>query len=143
MADFIEFRFREDKIKDIIRRVTKKTKSTTETITAEFAKILFERIVSGTPVDKGILKSRWSLVRTGDTSWRCINNTKYLKILEFGFYNNVGPKTIKISASLRLNFGIRIIGGIFSKQAPHGWIRKALSQTGNDFKSKLARKIKS
>lgn len=85
-------------------------------------------IVATTPVDSGDLRDAWSPVVQGndDLSWKITNATHYGPTLEYGGYRSVGPRTIQLGGG-DLGAGFVAAGGIYSKQAPLGWVRRGLA----------------
>ncbi len=101
---------------------------------------LFSAVIKDTPVDKGPLRGGWvtssgtrtnalgSADKTGNDAINLVsrvvrfapmsesiffqNNLPYAEVVEFGTYSGVGPKTVDR------------LGGVFSRQAPQGMMRK-------------------
>ena len=85
-----------------------------------------QMIVNTTPVDTGDLQAAWSPVeQSGDLTYQVRNDTPYGALLEYGGYRRVGPRTVQLGGG-DLGLGFVAGGGVYSKQAPLGFVRKAL-----------------
>jgi hypothetical protein len=92
-----------------------------------FATEVFNRIRTRTPVDTGNARQGWRLqLRPGAAV--ILNRVRYVEVLEFGGYRGVGPKTQ------------RGPGGIYSRQAPRGMVRRTLAE-GNTIAKREARRL--
>ena len=84
-------------------------------------------IVNTTPVDTGRLKASWGPVtKRGHLAYGCGNPRHYGSTLEYGGYPRVGPRTIRLGGGI-LGAGFVAGAGIYSQQAPLGFVRKALA----------------
>lgn len=99
-------------------------------------------IVATTPVDTGALRRSWSPVRRrGDAlTWGVSTDLPYAPILEYGGYRGVGPKTVALGGG---DLGESFVAGagIYSKQAPLGWVRRALAQHAPHFRQQALRLV--
>ena len=78
------------------------------------------------PVDSGDLSRNRSPVRQdGPGTYSVTYDLPYAGILEYGGYPGTGPKTVQLGPA---DVGADFLAGagIYSRQAPHGWVRKAL-----------------
>ena len=83
-------------------------------------------IINTTPVDTGDLQAAWSPVgAAGDLAYQVTNATLYGPILEYGGYRKAGPRTVQLGGG-DLGLGFVAAGGVYSRQAPLGFVRKAL-----------------
>lgn len=90
------------------------------------------------PVDTGALRRNRSAVRqTGPFTWETGYDLPYAPVLEYGGYHGVGPKTVALGGG---NLGAEFVAGagIYSKQAPLGWVRKALAAQAKPLRRRLA-----
>ena len=84
-------------------------------------------IVNTTPVDTGRLKASWGPVtKLGTLRYGCGNPRHYGPTLEYGGYPRVGPRTVRLGGGI-LGAGFVAGAGIYSQQAPLGFVRKALA----------------
>lgn len=91
-------------------------------------------IVATTPVDTGTLRDSWSPVTRGSEAltWSVSTDLVYAPVLEYGGYPGVGPKTVALGGG---TIGAGFVGnaGIYSTQAPLGWVRRALAHAAPGF----------
>lgn len=100
-----------------------------EQLLEEMARDLRSRVVATTPVDTGRLKRSWSPVtRRARLTWGFGTSLYYAPILEYGGYTRTGPRTVALGGG-ELGAGFVAGAGIYSTQAPLGFVRKALAQT--------------
>ena len=105
-----------------------------------------EVIVQTSPVDTGFLRQHWSPVRQGATplTWSTSTDVPYALTLEYGGYTRVGrsmpPKTVRLGGGA-LGAGFTAGAGIYSTQAPLGWVRKALVQAQPQYMLRLQRLV--
>ena len=105
-----------------------------------------EVIVRTSPVDTGFLRQHWSPVRQGATplTWGTSTDVPYAPTLEYGGYRHVGhnvpPKTVRLGGGA-LGAGFTAGPGIYSTQAPLGWVRKALAQAKPQYILRLQRLV--
>jgi len=91
-----------------------------------------EVIVRTSPVDTGFLRAHWSPAQQrGDPlTWGTSTDVPYAPTLEYGGYRRVGraqpPKTVRLGGG-DLGAGFIAGAGIYSTQAPLGWVRRALA----------------
>lgn len=84
-------------------------------------------VIATSPVDTGALKASWSPVTArGPLAYGFSNPKDYAATLEYGGYPRVGPRTIRLSGG-DLGAGFVAGPGIYSQQAPLGFVRKALA----------------
>lgn len=89
------------------------------------------------PVDTGALKADRSPVTQSDKlTWGTGYSLEYAPILEYGGYRGVGPKTLALGGG-DLGAGFVAGAGVYSKQAPLGWVRKSLAVGGQRIKSRV------
>ena len=94
-------------------------------------------VINTTPVDTGNLKARWGPVsERGTLAYGFGNPTDYGSTLEYGGYTKVGPRTIRMGGGA-LGAGFVADPGIYSRQAPLGFVRKALAQSVGQFHLRL------
>jgi hypothetical protein len=78
------------------------------------------------PVDTRALQmDRSPVTRSGRISWSTGYSLPYAGVLEYGGYLRAGPKTESLGSE-DLGEGFMAPSGVYSRQAPHGWVRKAL-----------------
>ena len=86
-------------------------------------------LIATSPVDTGYLQAHWGPVeeRSSGTTVlvRIENPTRYGPTLEYGGYRGVGPRTVALGGG-DLGLGFQAGAGIYSRQAPLGFTRKAL-----------------
>jgi len=81
------------------------------------------------PIDtRALQKSRTRVHKRGKLRWSTEYPKDYAGVLEFGGYPGVGPRTMKAGPG-DLGAGFTARAGVYSKQAPLGWVRKALAQS--------------
>jgi hypothetical protein len=99
-------------------------------------------IVDTTPVDTTQLQTNWSGVTPapGDIGWQVTNNTIYGAVLEYGGYRRARRKTIQLGGG-DLGHGFYAGSGVYSKQAPLGWVRRALSNSWDPWSVRLRNAI--
>lgn len=99
-------------------------------------------IVATTPVDTGALRESWSPVTQGRDAltWRVSTDLPYAPVLEYGGYPGVGPKTVALGGG---TIGAGFLGeaGIYSRQAPLGWVRRALAHAAPGFLQAIGRAV--
>lgn len=99
-------------------------------------------IVATTPVSTGVLRDSWSPVTQGRDAlaWGISTDLIYAPVLEYGGYPGVGPKTVALGGGA---LGAGFIGdaGIYSTQAPLGWVRRALAHAAPGFLRALEHEI--
>ena len=102
------------------------------------AKSLRQVIVNTTPVDTERLKGSWSqATQFGDElTWQVSTDVPYATILEYGGYRNPGPRTARLGGR-DLGAGFIAGPGVYSLQAPLGWVRRALAGTVAPFRLRL------
>ena len=96
------------------------------------------RMDTTAPVDTGALKrNRRAVQQTGPLTWETGYDLPYAPILEYGAYRGVGPKTVALGGG---DLGAEFVAGagIYSKQAPLGWVRKALVSQAKPLRKRLA-----
>ena len=95
-------------------------------------------IVAATPVDSGDLKASWSqATQAGDAlTWQVSTDVYYAPILEYGGYRTPGPRTARLGGG-DLGAGFMAGAGVYSLQAPLGWVRRALAGTVQPFRVRL------
>lgn len=87
-----------------------------------------QRIIQTTPVDTGNLRAHWSpVIKRRDLVYGIGNDRVYAPVLEYGGYRRVGPRTMEAGPAMLDEYGeFEAPEGIYSRQAPLGWTRKAL-----------------
>ncbi len=97
-------------------------------------------IVQTTPVDTGNLQTHWGPVQERSTGQLLVygveNPVEYGPLLEYGGYRGVGPRTTRLGGG-DLGGGFVAGGGIYSTQAPLGFVRKALVGAWPQFQRRL------
>lgn len=95
---------------------------------------------STAPVDTGALKANRSpavaVSRGTRITWSTGYTLPYAGVLEYGGYPGVGPKTVALGGG---DLGAGFVGGagIYSRQAPLGWVRKALAAVRDPFTERV------
>jgi hypothetical protein len=101
-------------------------------------------LVSTSPVDTGALQGQWGAVQddsSGDVIAASVENTApYATILEYGGYRGVGPRTVQLGGG-DLGAGFVAGGGIYSRQAPLGWVRRGLAQARAPYRQRLLQAV--
>jgi hypothetical protein len=97
-----------------------------------------QTIVATSPVDTGRLRASWSPVtQRGDPLiWGTGTTLDYAPTLEYGGYTRVGRRTVAIGGG-DLGAGFVAGGGIYSRQAPLGFLRKALAEAAPQLRMRL------
>lgn len=99
-------------------------------------------IIETSPVDTGALRSHWIPVTPrGDLVWGTGNDREYAPILEYGGYPGVGPRTIAAGPG-PIGDEFTAGRGIYSKQAPLGWVRYALVRAKPQYLQRLSVMLK-
>ncbi len=94
-------------------------------------------IINTSPVDTGRFKARWGPVhQVGPLAYACDNPVHYGPTLEYGGYPRVGPRTIRLGGG-PLGGGFVAGPGIYSQQAPLGFVRKALAGSVRQFRLRM------
>lgn len=102
------------------------------------AQALRTELVSTSPVDTGSLRDHWGPVSPGASpmAWQVSNSAPYAAILEYGGYRGIGPKTVGLGGG-SLGEGFVADGGIYSRQAPLGFVRRALANTAEPLRVRI------
>jgi hypothetical protein len=114
----------------------------TESAGATRAQMSYVRqaLIATSPVETGYLQAHWGAVeeRSGGSTLlaRVENPTPYGPILEYGGYRSVGPRTVAVGGGA-LGLGFQGNAGIYSKQAPLGFVRKALVEAWPQYRQRL------
>ena len=102
-------------------------------------------LIVTSPVDTGFLQAHWGPVMEQSAGQRIAyvveNPTEYGPILEYGGYRRAGPRTIALGGG-DLGEGFVAGAGIYSQQAPLGWVRRALAGAWPQFQVRLQNVIK-
>lgn len=87
------------------------------------------RIVTTSPVDMGRLRRSWPPPTSRGTplAWGTGTHLHYAPTLEYGGYKGVGPRTVQLGGG-DLVAGFVAGAGIYSRQAPLGFVRRALAE---------------
>lgn len=95
-------------------------------------------IVLTSPVDTGRLRASWPLPtsRGSDLIWGTGTTLDYAPKLEYGGYTRVGPKTVRLGGG-SLGYGFEADAGIYSQQAPLGFVRRALAGAAESYLLRL------
>lgn len=95
-------------------------------------------IVVTSPVDTGRLRRSWPLPtsRGNALTWGTGTTLEYAPRLEYGGYTRVGPKTVQLGGG-SLGYGFEADAGIYSQQAPLGFVRKALAAAAEPYQRRL------
>jgi hypothetical protein len=83
--------------------------------------------VQGWPVDTGLSRGAWwGPRRVGPAAAQIGNPVRYARVIEYGGYRGVGPKTVRVGGQ-RLPAGLSINPGIYPRQRPAAPLRRALA----------------
>jgi hypothetical protein len=83
--------------------------------------------IRGWPVDEGISRAAWfGPVKVGAAAYQIGNPIHYARIIEYGGYRGVGPKTAAFGGTA-LPGGLTINAGIYPTQRPEAPLRRALA----------------
>ena len=94
-------------------------------------------IVSTSPVDTGDLRAHWGPVtQRGPLTYGTGNDRLYAPTLEYGGYVRVGPRTVGLGGGV-LGAGFVAGPGIYSRQAPLGFVRRALADAAPQYQERL------
>lgn len=123
MRDSITVKFQTKKFNRSLIMWRKRFRGNLANAIKEIATRIHERLLSsaaqgGTPVDTGVARSAWRLHSISNIAYKLINNTPYIRVLEFGGYRGKGPKTTTGKSPYTKNY--------VSKQAPRGMVRLSL-----------------
>lgn len=89
------------------------------------------------PVDTGRLRaSRTQVHRVQPLTWATGYTVDYAPTLEYGGYPRVGPRTVHVGGG-DVGAGFTAEPGIYSKQAPLGWVRRALAAQRDAFLARV------
>lgn len=129
----IEIRFNTVQFATTLRAYAERVGRSVDDVVRESATRVRAEVVARSPVDTTRLQASWlAPVRAGALAWKIATTVPYAPVLEYGGYPGVGPKTVAVTGSQDLGFGLTPPrSGIYSRQAPHGWVRKALANEGN------------
>ena len=89
------------------------------------------RAMGYTPVDTGRLQNSWRSSMLNPLTGEVRNATPYARVVEFGGYRGLGPKTVRTGRTA-LGGGFTAGPGIFSSSAPTGMLRRALAEEGKE-----------
>ena len=93
--------------------------------------------VQGWPVDTGHSRAAWwGPRRIGPSAFQIGNPTRYARVLEWGLYRGVGPRTVRVSGT-RFPGGFQVTPGIYSKQKPAAPLRRALAKNYGEMTKQL------
>ena len=95
-------------------------------------------IVLTAPVDTGRLRRSWPppTARGSDMIWGTGTTLDYAPTLEYGGYRRVGPRTVEAGPG-DLGAGFTAGAGIYSSQAPLGFVRRALAGAAQPYRRRL------
>lgn len=94
-------------------------------------------IVATSPEDTGDLKRHWGPVSLrGPLTWGTGNDRVYAPTLEYGGYVRIGRKTVGLGGG-DLGAGFVAGPGIYSRQAPLGFVRRALADAAPQYLTRL------
>ena len=95
-------------------------------------------IVLTSPVDTGALRASWTppTARGSDLIWGTGTSIAYAPTLEYGGYRRVGPRTVELGGG-DLGVGFVAGAGIYSTQAPLGFVRRALVGAVTPYRRRL------
>lgn len=129
----VEIRFDTAQFARTLRAYAERVGRSVDDVVRESATRIRAEIVARSPVETTRLQSSWlAPVRAGALAWKIATTVPYAPVLEYGGYPGVGPKTVAVAGSQNLGWGLTPPGsGIYSQQAPYGWVRKALANEGN------------
>jgi hypothetical protein len=101
------------------------------------AKDVWSDVMRTSPVDTGALRRSWSVPRPHGSPlrWSFGSDAPYAAVLEYGGYRHVGPKTVASSGDPGEDFVAS--PGIYSRQAPLGFVRRALAGNRAVFRRRL------
>ncbi len=89
------------------------------------------------PVDTGRLRrSRTRVHKLRALTWGTEYPLPYATTLEYGGYGRVGPRTMRAGPG-ELGAGFVAGAGIYSQQAPLGWVRKALAAVNDPWRQRI------
>lgn len=131
-------------------KFTSKTTSVRDLVTQRGTKAVEDQmrsirqvIVNTSPVDTGRLKASWSPVSPrGPMAYGTGTNVHYAPTLEYGGYTKVGPRTVRLGGA-PLGAGFVASSGIYSLQAPLGFVRKALAGSVRQFRLRMRNILRS
>ena len=100
-------------------------------------------IIITSPVDTGRLRASWPppTPRGSELIWGTGTTLAYAPTLEYGGYARVGPRTIQLAGG-DIGEGFVADEGIYSKQAPLGFVRRALANAAKSYRNRLQQVIK-
>jgi hypothetical protein len=82
----------------------------------------------GWPVDTGVSRAAWfGPVKVEEAAYQIGNPLRYARIIEYGGYPGVGPKTAAFGGAT-LPGGLAINAGIYPTQRPEAPLRRALAK---------------
>lgn len=120
------------------RRLTTTLTTAVATVGQATMEAIGQRMDDTAPVDTGALRANRSAARTtGPLTWQTGYDLPYAPILEYGGYLRVGPKTVALGGG-DLGEGFVAGAGIYAKQTPLGWVRKALASQAKPLRRRLA-----
>lgn len=95
-------------------------------------------IVRTSPVDTGRLRASWTPAqeRGNPLTWGTSTHLHYAPTLEYGGYRRQGPRTVYVGGG-DLGAGFVAGPGIYSTQAPLGFVRKALAQASPQLQQRI------
>lgn len=96
----------------------------------------------GWPVDTGHSKSEWwGPHRAGPGHFQIGNPVTYARVIEYGGYRAVGPRTVRMGGST-LPGGFTIPAGIYPRQRPAAPLRRALAKAYGDMTTKAGESMR-
>lgn len=112
-----------------------------EQVLEETGRQVRDVVISTSPVDTGRLKRSWGPVtRRGRLTWGFGTPFPYAPILEYGGYTRTGPRTVALGGG-DLGEGFVAGSGIYSTQAPLGFVRRALAQVAPVLRQRLTEAV--
>ena len=123
----IQFDLNEGDITASLNRFLRLVERDLETVLDRMSLLLLREVQLGWPVDSGVSRAAWTLGHARQLIREIVNTSAYARVIEFGGYPGVGPKTVQRGAE-QLPGEISIGAGIFPSQRPSAPLRRALAK---------------
>ena len=120
-----------------LARYARNTGRSMDQVTGEFASNVLRDTKIGWPVDEGTSRAAWQgPTRLRENAYEIRNTAPYARVIEFGGYPGVGPKTRRVG-SARLAGGIERNAGIYPKQRAAAPVRRALARNISAYRRRV------
>lgn len=132
---------RGETLERLIRKWAEKKGKDLDVTVGEVATEWAASTIEGWPVDTGYSRASIEAPRKiGYAHWQFRITADYARVIEYGGYRGVGPKTVSKPAEI-LPGGIAVGGGIFPSQRPSAPLRRGKSKIKVELAKELGVKV--